>query len=58
MKDFNLLQKQREKYEEVQLALLLFDTCIIRTSAGNDGNDDEYWDDENTQNKNNQIGGF
>lgn len=41
-------KKQKKPYEELELEIVFFEESFIRTSFGNDGNEDENWDDEFT----------
>ena len=46
-------QMEKERYADLEIRISYFEESFIRTSYGNDGNDDD-WGDENA----NPIGAF
>ena len=40
-------QEAKGRYADLEMKISYFEESFIRTSFGNDGNDDGNWDDEN-----------
>lgn len=52
LKDFKLIlknQTEKERYVDLEIKISYFEESFIRTSFGDDGNNDGDWDDENTK---------
>lgn len=42
-------QEEKERYTDLKIDIFYFGESFIRTSFGNDGNEDGDWGDENTK---------
>ena len=52
LKDFKLVSKDRDKkerYADLKIEIRYFEESFIRTSYGDDGNNDGGWGDENAK---------
>ena len=46
-------QSEKESYADLEIKVKYFEESFIRTSIGDDGNEDSNWDDENANPKGN-----
>ena len=44
-------QSEKESYADLEIEVKYFEESFIRTSIGDDGNEDGNWDDENANPK-------